>query len=32
VQHIVERLEKNELRESGGFGAMMKKIFSRSKG
>jgi flagellar biosynthesis protein FlhG len=31
VQHIVERMEKNELRESGGFGAMMKKIFGRSK-
>jgi flagellar biosynthesis protein FlhG len=31
VQHIVERMEKNELRESGGLGAMMKKLFGRSK-
>jgi flagellar biosynthesis protein FlhG len=30
VQHIVQRMEKSELRESGGFGAMMKKIFGRS--
>jgi flagellar biosynthesis protein FlhG len=30
VQHIVEKMEKSELRESGGFGAMMRKLFGRS--
>jgi flagellar biosynthesis protein FlhG len=30
VQHIVQRMEKSEPRESGGFGAMMRKIFGRS--
>jgi flagellar biosynthesis protein FlhG len=29
VQHIVERMEKSELRESGGFGALLKKLFGR---
>jgi flagellar biosynthesis protein FlhG len=28
VQHIVERLEKTEVRETGGFGAMMRRFFS----
>jgi flagellar biosynthesis protein FlhG len=32
VQHIVERMEKSEIRESGGFGAMMKKLFGRNRG
>ncbi|MDR2403198.1 MAG: MinD/ParA family protein [Spirochaetaceae bacterium] len=32
VQHIVERMEKSEIRESGGFGDMIRKIFGRSKG
>jgi flagellar biosynthesis protein FlhG len=30
VQHIVERMEKSELRESGGFGALLKKLFGRT--
>jgi flagellar biosynthesis protein FlhG len=29
VQHIVERIEKNKPRESGGFGAMLRKFFSQ---
>jgi flagellar biosynthesis protein FlhG len=29
VQHIVERMEKSELRKAGGFGAMLKKFFGR---
>ncbi|MDR2158585.1 MAG: MinD/ParA family protein [Treponema sp.] len=28
VQHIVDRLEKTEVRQSGGFGAMMRRFFS----
>jgi flagellar biosynthesis protein FlhG len=28
VQHIVDRLEKTEVRETGGFGAMMRRFFS----
>jgi flagellar biosynthesis protein FlhG len=28
VQHIVDRLEKTGVRESGGFGAMMRRFFS----
>jgi flagellar biosynthesis protein FlhG len=28
VQHIVDRLEKTEVREAGGFGAMMRRFFS----
>jgi flagellar biosynthesis protein FlhG len=31
VQHIVDRMEKGEFRDSGGFGGMMKKFFRRSK-
>ncbi|MDR1100625.1 MAG: MinD/ParA family protein [Treponema sp.] len=31
VQHIVERLEKSEVRASEGLGAMMRKLFGRSK-
>jgi flagellar biosynthesis protein FlhG len=27
VQHIVNRMEKSELRETGGFGAMLKRLF-----
>jgi flagellar biosynthesis protein FlhG len=27
VQHIVNRMEKSELRETGGFGSMIKRIF-----
>ncbi|MDR1286824.1 MAG: MinD/ParA family protein [Treponema sp.] len=27
VQHIVNRMEKSELRETGGFGGMLKRIF-----
>jgi flagellar biosynthesis protein FlhG len=30
VQHIVERMEKSELREAGGFGVMMKRFFGRT--
>jgi flagellar biosynthesis protein FlhG len=30
VQHIVERLEKSEPRESGGFGNMVKRFFNRA--
>jgi flagellar biosynthesis protein FlhG len=29
VQHIVERMDKNKPRESGGFGAMLRKFFSQ---
>jgi flagellar biosynthesis protein FlhG len=29
VQHIVDRMEKSDLRESGGFGAMIRKLFGR---
>jgi flagellar biosynthesis protein FlhG len=29
VQHIVERMEKSGVRESGGFGALLKKLFGR---
>ncbi|MDR1575696.1 MAG: MinD/ParA family protein [Treponema sp.] len=29
VQHIVERLDKNKPRESGGFGAMLRKFFGQ---
>jgi flagellar biosynthesis protein FlhG len=29
VQHIVDRMEKSELRSSGGFGAMMKRLFGK---
>jgi flagellar biosynthesis protein FlhG len=28
VQHIVSRLEKTEIREGGGFGGMMKRLFT----
>jgi flagellar biosynthesis protein FlhG len=30
VQHIVDRMEKSELRSSGGFGAMMKRLFGKN--
>jgi flagellar biosynthesis protein FlhG len=30
VQHIVERMEKSDLRETGGFGTMLKKLFGRT--
>jgi flagellar biosynthesis protein FlhG len=30
VKHIVERMDKTELRETGGFGAMIKRLFGRS--
>jgi flagellar biosynthesis protein FlhG len=30
VQHIVNRMEKSEPRESGGFGAMLRRIFTRT--
>ncbi|MDR1212048.1 MAG: MinD/ParA family protein [Spirochaetaceae bacterium] len=30
VQHIVGRLEKSESKENGGFGTMLKRLFSRS--
>ena len=30
VQHIVGRMEKNDARESGGFGNMIKRIFGRN--
>jgi flagellar biosynthesis protein FlhG len=30
VQHIVQRLEKTELRETGGFASMFKRLFGRS--
>jgi len=30
VQHIVGRLEKSELRETGGFGSMLKRLFRKS--
>jgi flagellar biosynthesis protein FlhG len=29
VQHIVRKMEKSELRESGGFGSMLKRLFGR---
>jgi flagellar biosynthesis protein FlhG len=29
VQHIVEKMEKSELRETGGFGVMMKRFLGR---
>ncbi|MDR2482134.1 MAG: MinD/ParA family protein [Treponema sp.] len=32
VQHIVMRMEKSEVRESGGFSKMLKRIFGRTKG
>jgi flagellar biosynthesis protein FlhG len=31
VQHIVDRMEKSDLRESGGLGRMFKRLFGRSK-
>jgi flagellar biosynthesis protein FlhG len=30
VQHIVDRMEKSELRPAGGFGAMVKRLFGRN--
>jgi flagellar biosynthesis protein FlhG len=30
VQHMVERMEKNEVRKSGGFGNMLKRFFGRN--
>jgi flagellar biosynthesis protein FlhG len=30
VQHMVERMEKNEVRKSGGFGNMIKRLFGRN--
>jgi flagellar biosynthesis protein FlhG len=30
VQHIVDRMEKSELKSSGGFGAMMKRLFGKN--
>ncbi|MDR0719543.1 MAG: MinD/ParA family protein [Treponema sp.] len=30
VQHIVGRMEKSELKERGGFGSMIKRLFGRS--
>jgi flagellar biosynthesis protein FlhG len=30
VQHIVERMEKSEVRDSGGIGHMFTRLFSRS--
>jgi flagellar biosynthesis protein FlhG len=30
VQHIVERMEKSELRDTGGFSEMMKRLFGRA--
>jgi flagellar biosynthesis protein FlhG len=30
VQHIVEKMERSELRESGGFGAMVKRFLGRA--
>jgi flagellar biosynthesis protein FlhG len=30
VQHIVGRMEKSDLRESGGFGSMLKRLFGRT--
>ena len=30
VQHLVEKLDKNHIKEAGGIGAVFKKIFSRS--
>jgi flagellar biosynthesis protein FlhG len=32
VQHIVERMDKNKPRETGGFGAMLRKFFGREQG
>jgi flagellar biosynthesis protein FlhG len=32
VQHIVERMEKSGVRESGGFGSLVKKLFGRNRG
>jgi flagellar biosynthesis protein FlhG len=32
VQHIVDRMEKSDFRETGGFGAMIRKFFGRSTG
>jgi flagellar biosynthesis protein FlhG len=31
VQHIVGKMEKSELRETGGFGAMFKRLFKKPK-
>ncbi|GHV87614.1 site-determining protein [Spirochaetia bacterium] len=30
VQHIVQRMDKSELRETGGFSSMMKRLFGRT--
>jgi flagellar biosynthesis protein FlhG len=30
VQHLAERMDKSRIKESGGIGAMFKKMFSRS--
>jgi flagellar biosynthesis protein FlhG len=30
VQHIVDRMEKTEVRENGGFAAMLKRLFGRA--
>ncbi|AEF82745.1 MinD/ParA family protein [Leadbettera azotonutricia] len=30
IQHIVGRMEKSELRESGGFGSMLKRLFGKA--
>jgi flagellar biosynthesis protein FlhG len=29
VQHLVERMDKTQIKVSGGFGAMLKRFFSR---
>jgi flagellar biosynthesis protein FlhG len=30
VQHIVQRMDRSELRETGGFSSMVKRLFGRS--
>ena len=32
IQHIVGRLEKNDLRDTNGFGSMLKRLFTRDQG
>jgi len=32
VQHIVSRMEKGELKETGGFSSMMKRLFGKAQG
>jgi flagellar biosynthesis protein FlhG len=32
VQHIVERMDRNKIQQTGGFGAMLRRFFGRGDG